>query len=218
MQESHQKRISEIDARATPPDKLTSDYVCSVVRKALPEDTIFAAEAVTNTSMAADQIRAKLPGQWIHCGGGGLEWSAGGALGIKLAADAADGSLRKRFVVQVVGDGSFLFSVPSSVYWVSNRYDIPILTIVLNNEGWNAPRGSLLLVHPNGPTSKVTREELNISFSPSQNYSEIARAASDGVIFGARVSSSDELASALTKAIESLEKGVSAVLDVTVLI
>ena len=216
LQKSHQSRLSEISARAQASDKLTSDYVCSAVRKALPEDTIFAVEAVTNTNMAADQIQAKLPGQWIHCGGGGLGWSGGGALGIKLAADAADKSLRKRFVVQIVGDGSYMFSVPSSVYWISNRYNIPILTIVLNNEGWNAPRRSLLLVHPNGEASKVSREELNISFRPSPNYSGIAREATDGVIFGARVSNPEELHSMLAKAVESLEKGVSAVLDVAV--
>ncbi|KAH7336656.1 thiamine pyrophosphate enzyme, N-terminal TPP binding domain-containing protein [Rhexocercosporidium sp. MPI-PUGE-AT-0058] len=216
LQVSHQQRLSEINARTKVSEKLTSDYVCSVVRKVLPEDTIFAVEAVTQTHMASDQIQAKLPGQWIHCGGGGLGWCGGGALGIKLAADTADKSLRKRFVVQIVGDGSFMFSVPSSVYWISNRYNIPILTIVLNNEGWNAPRRSLLLVHPNGEASKVSREELNISFRPSPNYSGIAREASDGVIFGARVSNHQELESALAKAMESLEKGVSAVLDVAV--
>ena len=216
LQKSHQSRLSEISARAQASDKLTSDYVCSAVRKALPEDTIFAVEAVTNTNMAADQIQAKLPGQWIHCGGGGLGWSGGGALGIKLAADAADKSLRKRFVVQIVGDGSYMFSVPSSVYWISNRYNIPILTIVLNNEGWNTPRRSVLLVHPNGEASKVSREELNISFRPSPNYSGIAREATDGVIFGSRVSNHEELHSMLAKAVESLEKGVSAVLDVAV--
>jgi thiamine pyrophosphate-dependent acetolactate synthase large subunit-like protein len=37
--------------------------------------------------------------------------------------------------VQIVGDGSFLFSVPGSVYWIARRYNIPILTIVLNNRG-----------------------------------------------------------------------------------
>jgi thiamine pyrophosphate-dependent acetolactate synthase large subunit-like protein len=34
-----------------------------------------------------------------------------------------------------VGDGTFLFSVPGSVYWISKRYKIPVLTIVLNNKG-----------------------------------------------------------------------------------
>ena len=29
----------------------------------------------------------------------------------------------------VIGDGSFLFSVPSSVYWIARRYKKPFLTV-----------------------------------------------------------------------------------------
>lgn len=37
-----------------------------------------------------------------------------------------------------------------SAFWMSRRYDIPILLIVLNNGGWNAPKVSTLLVHNEG--------------------------------------------------------------------
>jgi len=62
--------------------------------------------------------------------------STTGALGIKLATDKLTG---KKFVCQIVGDGTFLFSVPGSVYWIARRYNIPILTIVLNNKGMYSP-------------------------------------------------------------------------------
>ncbi|KAI1073305.1 hypothetical protein LB507_010788 [Fusarium sp. FIESC RH6] len=218
---SYQERISTLDQRAKLPDsgKLTTDYVCATLRETLPQDTIWAVEAITNAISVSDQVRATLPGQWVHCGGGGLGWSGGGALGVKLAADAADALIpgkNKRYVVQVVGDGSYMFSVPSSVYWISARYGIPILTIVLNNLGWNAPRRSMLLVHPDGPASRATKEELNISFAPSPDYAGIAKAASNGEIFGARVADSSEFLAALAKAKESLDRGVSAVLDVAI--
>ncbi|KAG5753315.1 hypothetical protein H9Q70_004056 [Fusarium xylarioides] len=221
LQKSYTERIQALDAKAKPLDsgKLTTDYVCSTLRAKLPEDTIWAVEAITNMISVADQIRATIPGQWIHCGGGGLGWSGGGALGIKLAADAADALIpnkRKRYVVQIVGDGSYMFSVPSSVYWISARYGIPVLTIVLNNLGWNAPKRSMLLVHPDGPASRATNEELNISFAPSPDYAGIAKAASNGVIFGARVADISEFQSALVGAVESLDRGVSAVLDVAI--
>ncbi|KAF5603813.1 Benzoylformate decarboxylase [Fusarium subglutinans] len=218
LQQSYTERIRALDAKAKPLEsgKLTTDYVCSILRAKLPEDTIWAVEAITNMIAVADQIRATIPGQWIHCGGGGLGWSGGGALGIKLAADAADAGKRKRYVVQIVGDGSYMFSVPSSVYWISARYGIPVLTIVLNNLGWNAPKRSMLLVHPDGPASRATNEELNISFAPSPDYAGIAKAASNGVIFGARVADVDEFQSALAGAVESLDRGVSAVLDVAI--
>lgn len=100
----------------------------------MPRDTIFAIEAVTQTAFVADNIQATFPGSWINCGGGGLGWSGGGALGIKLASDYENNG-KGKFVVQIVGDGTFLFSVPGSVYWICQRYKIPVLTIVLNNKG-----------------------------------------------------------------------------------
>lgn len=221
LERSYAERIRTLDERAKLPDsgKLTTDYVCASLRERFPKDTIWAVEAITNAIIVSDQIRATIPGQWIHCGGGGLGWSGGGALGVKLAADAADALVpgkRKRYVVQIVGDGSYMFSVPSSVYWISARYGIPILTIVLNNLGWNAPRRSMLLVHPDGPASRATKEELNISFYPSPDYAGIAKAASNGEIFGARAANSSEFLSALATAMESLDRGVSAVLDVAI--
>ncbi|EOD45435.1 putative acetolactate synthase protein [Neofusicoccum parvum UCRNP2] len=147
---------------------------------------------------------------WINCGGGGLGWSGGGALGIKLATDNAG---QRKFVCQIVGDGTYLFSVPGSVYWISQRYKIPILTIVLNNKGWNAPRKSLLLVHPSGEGSKVSNEELNISFAPTPDYSGIAKAASGGEIWAAHASTAEELGRLLPEAVKSVMSGTSAVLD-----
>jgi thiamine pyrophosphate-dependent acetolactate synthase large subunit-like protein len=77
---------------------------------------------------------------------------------------------KSKFVTAIVGDGTFLFAVPSSVYWMSRRYNVPFLTIVLNNTGWNAPRKSAQLVHPAAYTASATNAELNISFDPSPDY------------------------------------------------
>lgn len=143
---AHKARLSAIASAATPkPDgTFGTGHLCRVLRSIVPQDTIFAIEAVTNTGFVADNIQATFPGSWINCGGGGLGWSGGGTLGIKLATeyeekkkDPTNG--KGKFVVQIVGDGTFLFSVPGSVYWISQRYGIPVLTIVLNNKGLSSP-------------------------------------------------------------------------------
>lgn len=112
-------------------------HLSAKLRELCPKDTIWAVEAVTNTVFVHDNLQPTMPGQWINCGGGGLGWSGGGALGIKLASDheAKARGEKGKFVVQIVGDGTFLFSVPGSVYWIAKRYNIPVLTIVLNNKG-----------------------------------------------------------------------------------
>lgn len=217
--EEYLKRRQEIADLAALPDGgddalLNVSYLMAQVRQGCPTDTIWAIESVTLTHSVSDQIAATLPNSWINCGGGGLGWSGGGALGIKLASDVKNGGPGKgKFVVQVVGDGTFLFSIPGSVYWISRRYNIPILTIVLNNKGWNAPRRSMLLVHPNGDGSRATNEDLNISFVPTPDYAGIAKAAAGGELWAGRASNVAELAQRLPEAIQSVLDGKSAVLE-----
>lgn len=215
LKKMHAARLADIAKQAeTPADgTINTAYLCAQLKRALPADTIYCIEAVTNTQLVADQLRATLPGSWINCGGGGLGWSGGAALGIKLAAEAGHGRSGSRFVCQVVGDGTYLFSVPGSVYWMAARYQIPVLTVVLNNKGWNAPRRSLLLVHPDGDASRATNEELHISFAPTPDYAGIAYAAAGGEVWAGRASTVEELARALPEAIESVKSGRGAVLD-----
>ena len=126
-------------------------YLCRRLRELCPDYTTWCIEAVTNMVIVSDHIRPHLPSSWFNCGGGGLGWSGGAALGLKLAAmdmkatdvDAKEKEGEKEnqhegkgtFICQIVGDGTFLFTVPGSVYWIARRYNIPILTIVLNNKG-----------------------------------------------------------------------------------
>ena len=217
--EEYSQRRQEIRELAVVPEggddaSLNISYLMAQVRQGVPDDTIWAIEAVTNGHFVADQVSATLPNSWINCGGGGLGWSGGGALGIKLASDMQHGGPGKgKFICQVVGDGTFLFSVPGSVYWVARRYGIPILTIVLNNKGWNAPRRSMLLVHPEGDGSRATNEDLNISFAPTPDYAGIAKAAAGGELWAGRASTVAELAQKLPDAIKSVLNGQAAVLE-----
>lgn len=136
LQVSYKQRLADISQKALPADdgSFGTGHLCSALRKLCPEDTVWAIEAVTNTFFVHDNVRPEIPGSWINCGGGGLGWSGGGALGIQLATRAESGG-KGKFVVQIVGDGTYLFSVPGSVHWIAKRYQIPVLTIVLNNKG-----------------------------------------------------------------------------------
>lgn len=218
-EEKYHKALQGIASLAEVPSggngaPLNVSYLMGQVRKGCPTDTIWAIEAVTLAPFVSDQVAATIPNSWINCGGGGLGWSGGGALGIKLASDSQHGGRGKgKFVCQVVGDGTYLFSVPSSVYWISRRYNIPVLTIVLNNKGWNAPRKSMLLVHPEGYGSAATNEDLNISFAPTPDYSGIAKAAAGGQLWAGCAATVAELGRLLPEAIKSVRNGTGAVLE-----
>ena len=136
VQQEYDAHLADIAERAKPLEdgSFGTGYLSRKLKELCPDDTLWAIEAVTNTVLAHDNIQPTIPGSWINCGGGGLGWSGGGALGMKLATDAQNNG-KGKFVVQIVGDGTYLFTVPGSVYWISKRYNIPVLTIVLNNKG-----------------------------------------------------------------------------------
>ena len=140
LAEDHAKRLESLAKMAAPPADMlappNTSYLCSQLRKQCPKDTVFTVEAVTNAPFVYDQLQIDEPGHLVNGGGGGLGWSGGGTLGVKLALDhVAGGANKGSFVCEVVGDGTYLFGTPGTVYWIAHRYKIPTLTIVLSNKG-----------------------------------------------------------------------------------
>lgn len=141
LAEAHRKRLNEIAIRCRlgEEESLDASNVGYLLKRNLPESTVFVIEAVTCAQLLSDQLQPDRPGSWINCGATGIGWSNGAALGVKLALDDAistnEGDQLPSLVCQVVGDGSFMCAAPSSALWVASKYNIPILTIVLNNGG-----------------------------------------------------------------------------------
>ncbi len=183
---------------------ITPQYLTACVRDLLAgEDALFLSEAVTNFQVVAEHLRLNKPGSLIGAGGGGLGWSGGGAVGAKLASP-------ERTVVCLVGDGTFLFGVPSSAQWLARRYGTPALTVIYDNRGWRAPKQSTLGVHPAGAAS--ARDDFNVSLEPEADLPGVAAAA--GGAFAATVSDPAELPSVLKEALDAVHSGRSAVVAV----
>lgn len=72
----------------------------------------------------------------------------------------------------------------------------------------------MTLVHPNGYGSKLSNEGLNISFSPTPDYSGIAKAATGGKAWAGMASSVKDLEMMLPEAICAVQAGNSAILEV----
>jgi acetolactate synthase-1/2/3 large subunit len=180
---------------------ITPQYLTACVRDALTDDDpLYLTEAITNYEVVAEHLRVNRPGGLIGSGGGSLGWAGGGAVGAKLAVP-------DRTVVCMVGDGSYLFGVPSSAQWVARRYQTPALTVIFNNRGWKAPKMSALAVHPKGAAAEA--DDFNVSFEPAPDYPAIAEAA--GGAFAASVSDPAELPRVLREALAEVRGGRSAV-------
>lgn len=148
--------------------RLTTARLMASVRSHIDARTIVINEGITNFQPIFDHLAPTVPGTMFASGGGSLGYNGGAAIGAKLADPGAT-------VVAVSGDGTYMFTVPSSVHWISRRYNAPFLQIVLNNDGWNAPRHSALAVHPDGFASRA--DDLDLSFIPAPDYAGIAAAA-----------------------------------------
>jgi acetolactate synthase-1/2/3 large subunit len=201
----HQRELDRREAAEQPRDDvITPEYLTACVRRLLDgEDALVLTEVVTNSKAVAEHLRAVRPGSVLHHGGGALGWSGGAAVGAKLARP-------DRTVVSLVGDGSFLFSVPSSAIWVQRRYDAPALTVIYDNGGWQGPKFSTLQVHPAGVAASTG--EFPVSLAPFIDLPGVALAAGAG--FGATVSDPAELPQVLKDALATVQAGRPAVVSV----
>jgi acetolactate synthase-1/2/3 large subunit len=199
------QRVDQLAARELPVGQgITPCYAMARLRPHLTDDTIVLNEGITNYPVVFDHLARSKPGTMFASGGGSLGWCGGAAIGAKLAAP-------EREVVVITGDGSYMFSAPSSVHWMARRYATPFLQIVLNNGGWQAPRFSTLAVHPDGYASRAA--DLGMSFDPPSDYAGIAEAA--GGAFACRVERADELDEAIAACLNAVRvEGRCAVLDV----
>ena len=203
----HEQRREKLKEREqTQGDVITPEYLTASVRERLSDDTIVVNEGITNYVAIADHLGRTRPGSVITSGGGSLGWHGGAAIGVKLARP-------DKTVVCLTGDGSYMFSVPSSVHWIARRYETPFVEIIYNNGGWKAPKLSMLAVHPSGYGSKAS--DIDVSFDPPSNYGGIAAAA--GGAWACQVQRPRELNSALAEAFRVVrQESRCAVLDVRI--
>jgi acetolactate synthase-1/2/3 large subunit len=187
-------------------DAINVQQLSQAIAQLVNDQTVIAFEAPTATDRILDALRMRKPGSYFANGGSGLGWSINAAIGIKLAKPDAE-------VITIVGDGSYVFGVPSSTYWVAATYQVPQLTIVINNGGWNAPKASTLLVHPQGRA--MQSDQFWITSTRNSRLADIAAAAGGANAY--RVSNFSDLKSTLEQAIQTVRQGQTCVVEVMTL-
>lgn len=183
--------------------RLSAARVGALVAEHLDDSAVLLNEAITSAEAIFRQIPRILPGTLYANGGSSLGWSGGGALGLRLAKP-------DQTVVNIVGDGSYLLSVPSSTYWMARRYELPTVTVILNNAGWNATKQNVIRQYPDGIARD--RDQFWVNLSETADLAAIAEAA--GGVLARRVGTDDELRQALGEAFDAVAQGRSAVVDV----
>ena len=204
----HKQRLGKVAAAAQEPgqvDALNPAWVCAQIGLQLRPDDVVINEAIRNSPAVLQQIPRTQPMSFLGGAGGGLGYSAGMALGVKLARPHDR-------VVHIEGDGGFHFSTPTSVYAVAQAQGLPILTVVLDNGGWQAVKEAVLRVHPDGPAAQAGDFQARLKGSKRQ-FEQVAQA------FGAhgeRVSRPEDLPAAIGRCLQALDQGRAALLVASV--
>lgn len=180
-------------------------YLCAQLSAALSQDDVVINEAIRNAPAVLGHIRRTRPLTLLGTAGGGLGYSGGMALGVKLARPEAR-------VVQMVGDGGFHFGTPTSVYDVAQRYRLPILTVVLDNGGWQAVKEAVLRVHPDG--SAADTDEFHARLHGETRRFELVAQAFGG--HGEMVEDPDDVPAAIARCLRAVDDGRAAVLHVRI--
>ncbi len=201
----HDARVADLARREQPQTGvITAEYLTACVRRHIDRDAVIVNEGITNYSAITNHIGCVKPGTRFTSGASSLGWNGGASIGMKLACP-------DKTVVCLTGDGSYMFSVPSTVHWMARKYQTPFLTVIYNNRGWRAPKFSMLAVHPDGYASKA--QDIDVAFDPPPDYSGIAAAA--GGAFARIVKKVDEVEPAVAEALKVVrEEKRCAVLDV----
>ena len=132
-----------------------------------------------------------------------LGWGVGASIGVKLAQP-------DRQVVSIQGDGGFLFGQTDSL-WSMSRYDVPVMTVVLNNRSYEATRLRIML---DGKAGQLNRDYVSYLGNPDVDFVRLAAVYN---IPGEVVTNSEDLRSSIQHGLRTLAEGRPFMLDVRTL-
>ncbi len=149
---------------------------------------------IKESPLMQEHIDFSTPATMLNAGAAsGLGHGLGCALGAKLAA-------RDRLVIGTHGDGSYMFGNPISVHYVGAEQELPVLTVIFNNQRWQAVRRATVGLHREGYAAKSKRQPITFLDSIS-NYQKAVEVA-DG--YGEKVTDPSEMMPALERGLKAV--------------
>jgi acetolactate synthase-1/2/3 large subunit len=94
-----------------------------------------------------------------------------------------------------------MFGNPTPAHYIARAYDLPVLFIVNNNQGWASVRSETRAMYPDGYGTHANRMPL-VGLEPSPRFETVVTA-SDG--YGERVERPEQLAPALERAVHAVK-------------
>ena len=166
-------------------------WVTHCINQLKGDDTI----VVKESALASTHIDISQPGTLLNAGAAsGLGHGLGVALGAKLAAP-------DRLVIGTHGDGSYMFGNPIASHYVGAEQKLPILTVIFNNQRWQAVRRATVGLNPEGYAAKSDHQPITM-LNAVDKYEKAVEVA-DG--YGERVEDAADLMPALERGLKAVE-------------
>ena len=197
----NRERLKQKAEQASSHRPIDVAWLSQCVDQVRDKDTII----VNDHGVAQEHLSLSEPASYF--GGspaGGLGWGIGGGLGMKLAHP-------EKTIIVTCGDGTYMFNNPTACHFVSEAYDLPVLTIVCNNAIWHSTKAATQQVMPDGWAVSTNSFPLT-ALSPSPRYEKIVEAHGG---YGEMVDDPQKLPAALQRALKVVkEEKRQAVLNV----
>jgi acetolactate synthase-1/2/3 large subunit len=182
-------------------DRISTALLCKTINEVLPPETIFLDETIVHSPIIRDLLDWNEPQSFFRIPSG-LGQGLSIALGTKLAA-------RKRPVVMLIGDGSFLYNPVLPCLTFSKDRNLPILIIIFNNNKYEVMRRTHVNWYPDGISAT---EKLHYGVHiENPDYSELAAWTGGS---GALVDSPGALKDALANAYATVQDGKTSIVNV----
>ena len=165
-------------------------WITHCINEIKNEDTI----VIKESPLMQEHIDFSKPATMFNAGAAsGLGHGLGCALGAKLAA-------RDRLVIGTHGDGSYMFGNPISAHYVGAEQELPVLTVLFNNQRWQAVRRATVGLSKDGYAAKSKHQPITFLDSIS-NYQKAVEVA-DG--YGEKVTDPAEMMPALERGLRAV--------------
>jgi len=167
----------------------------------MPADTIYVDETITHQALVRQHLPFTTPQSFFR-GFGGLGQGIGTALGVKLAA-------RDRPVALVVGDGGFLYNPLIQALGASKQHGLPILIVIFNNKKYLAMEKGHVHHYPDG-----VAEGAHMHLGSRLEGPDYETLGSHFGFHGERVEQPQKLKAAVQAALQKVQGGTTAILNV----
>ncbi|SAL68625.1 benzoylformate decarboxylase [Caballeronia udeis] len=170
---------------------ITKLFLSRCLNQLRPDDAL----VVNEYPARREQLSFDMPGTFFGVPpSAGLGWGLPAALGAQQV-------MPERTVIAMLGDGAYLFANPASCHHAAAMHGLPVLTIIYNNQRWDAVSSSAARMYPGAYASRAIARHGSGPLSQLAPLPQFEKYCEASGGYGERVIAREDLLPALQRAL-----------------